>query len=387
MRLLFAIATMFGLTNSALAYRTLADDPDIPDDAIVVWEEQIVLELSERGLDPLRRSPVETILSEAIATWRVPDCAEVAMTATGSTPAPARPNDGRNTIEWVTRWDARGFESGAAATTDLHVERTGDAWRIVEADVYINGGVRWDVFDRGDGTTSLGAALVHELGHVLGLAHPCEGGECTERHLSSALYPTHQSNAGALSGDDVEGLCSLYARGGCVVSCDAGSVCSEGACVPSDELACSGPGCGMDLPLGATCDADAECRSRLCAEGSCTHECASNDDCAMGTECGPGRWCRSTMLDRAICDSGADCSTGLCLAPSESVATCTNECLSDFECLVDEECREVDGASVCALGVSAGCSAGGMPAGSWPAVIWMLALAIGRRRNGVGEDR
>ncbi len=48
---------------------------------------------------------------------------------------------------------------------------------IQEADIEINGAAfRWSLDGKESGTLSLEAALVHELGHVLGLDHPCSGG-------------------------------------------------------------------------------------------------------------------------------------------------------------------------------------------------------------------
>jgi uncharacterized protein (TIGR03382 family) len=72
--------------------------------------------------------------------------------------------------------------------------------------------------------------VTHEAGHVLGLAHPCEGLSCTPVLQPLTMYP--QTSPGdvekrTLAADDVAGVCAIYpAEGG---GCGCGSGGAPGA--------------------------------------------------------------------------------------------------------------------------------------------------------------
>ncbi len=133
-----------------------------------------------------------------------------------------------------------------ALTSVLYDPETG---RIVDADIEVNG---WDgqaggaVSSGGSGPphgwyftcdkqagwsacTTYGQAgcyfldlqntITHEVGHVIGLAHPCEGAGCTPELEPLTMYP--QTSPGdlekrTLHADDIAGLCDIYPveRGG-----------------------------------------------------------------------------------------------------------------------------------------------------------------------------
>ncbi|MEM9074487.1 MAG: matrixin family metalloprotease, partial [Myxococcota bacterium] len=306
---------------------------------------------------------------------QVPACGELEVEPVRTVGTSAQPGDGRSTIEWVPNWSERGLGGDVAATTDVQLVREDGIWRIAEADVYLNGEVRWDVFHRGPITTSLEAVLVHEFGHVLGLLHPCEGPSCDAVHQASALFPTHEMNAGTLSADDVEGMCFLYPASSCAVSCGAGSVCVDGAC----EEVCTNESCEA-RPDGSLCRSDGECLSGLCAVGFCTTECRGDAECELGLSCGAGGWCEASTDARASCESGEDCETGLCLTSVEG-GMCTTSCVDEFVCLAGERCEELSGASVCVPRDSSGCSAAGDGATS-SMFLTVLVLFGARRRNG-----
>jgi hypothetical protein len=68
------------------------------------------------------------------------------------------------------------YDRSLNASTRLRQRNARDS-QIQEADIEINGAAfRWSLDGKESGTLSLEAALVHELGHVLGLDHPCSGG-------------------------------------------------------------------------------------------------------------------------------------------------------------------------------------------------------------------
>lgn len=67
------------------------------------------------------------------------------------------------------------YDSDLHASTRLRL-RSGRESEIQEADIEVNGATfRWSLDGAEPGTLSLEAALVHELGHALGLDHPCSG--------------------------------------------------------------------------------------------------------------------------------------------------------------------------------------------------------------------
>jgi hypothetical protein len=77
----------------------------------------------------------------------------------------------------------------------------------------------------------LDGVLAHELGHALGLAHPCEIiGEngaplCTSTPMS-LMHPRYDPRAFALTEDDDEGTCWLYPDAAPRREMEAESACS-----------------------------------------------------------------------------------------------------------------------------------------------------------------
>ena len=405
--------------SDAKAYRTLADDPEIDSSAPVVWESsRIVLHVSRASLTAPQRQALSDAVATAAARWNAASCAEIDFVS-GSSTGFAEPSDGNNTVEWVaTGWSLRGFPAGVAATTDVRIQRAeGGIWSIAEADVYVNGDdYDWDLF--GGSGVAIVPALVHELGHVLGLLHPCEsGGEdgapvCTgeQEHVFrlSVLYPDHQENGGLLTDDDVEGACDLYPTHGCAGDlCGPGEVCVDGACVSSAGQSClysSCQSCELDSDCsagefckqercapqterGGACLYDAECLTGLCVEGFCTSSCEVATDCPTSNVCSEGGWCRPNSRSRESCSMGDDCASGLCLSSDAVGSMCTNRCRAYTDCFVGEQCSPVDGALVCRRNASSvhcavtAVSRSARPPNPWLHVVGIaLAIWFGRRR-------
>ncbi len=110
----------------------------------------------------------------------------------------------RNVITWRSTWgDDRDHDPRAAAiTTTFFSARSG---AILDADVELNVHALTPFSaDGGPGTTDLRTVVLHELGHVLGLAH-------SEQRTAVMYFEAGQGERRrVLTADDVAGLCTIY---------------------------------------------------------------------------------------------------------------------------------------------------------------------------------
>jgi hypothetical protein len=134
----------------------------------------------EQGFDPdMTPDQIAGAMTEAALQWTMgnPDlatCTDLALPVTThdltETPPPIA-HDGVNTIAARASWD---YDHVALAQTSLfYLKSTGE---ILEADLEVNAqDFTWtDVdSDRRRGLQDLQNALTHELGHFIGLDHPC----------------------------------------------------------------------------------------------------------------------------------------------------------------------------------------------------------------------
>lgn len=272
-----AIAAGAWLPSPAAAYVTLAD---IEGSATpIVWSERPTVALDVTGLSADQGALVEEELRASIETWNAVECAETLLTFGGTDPATAAV-----VVRFVADWAEHGFEPTAAGTTDLVLASTmdggaGGGAEIVSATVSLNGTFEWGSHPQEDASVrDLRVVLVHELGHVLGLAHSQDA-----RATMAATYDPGQAD---LADDDVAGICALYATPpppppACQVEepCAPGHWCIEGECRP-------------DLRFGTECTDGSECIGARCVEvesgaGACTYVCESEDDCPSSTSCLP----------------------------------------------------------------------------------------------------
>jgi uncharacterized protein (TIGR03382 family) len=434
---LAALALCLLTPTTALAFRTAADLPEFPDDAVVRWETSSPI-VHLHGAVPAGMSivEVETVLDRALTRWAEPPCSGVRPMLAGIASDPPTPGDGRNTIGWVTtRWTERGFAADAAASTD--VQWAGRA--IVEADIYLNAdGHTWILGGDGAGAVrDLDSVLTHEIGHLLGLVHVCEelGAEgapdCASDPAfeSSTMYPFYRgSSQASLDDDTIAGICSLYPdsrcgerfcprthacveatcvqacgadtcnadqrcdRGGCVDATCAGPDCVPPRCTTADDcavgLVCHPTGDCMParLPSGDRCAADEECTSGRCSpEGFCSRPCTEDRDCPLGATCADaGEWlvCDGAGGFGDECTAANGCLSDLCIDESDRAPYCTRGCTDRNACAPGFMCRPVDGEDVCAVARDPGCSAAGSAASALlSAILLLLTVSLRRRRS------
>jgi hypothetical protein len=414
-RRLFAVPVLALVTLSASdvqAYRTAADMPEFAGSERITWSEgPISYQIYDRLPSGVDLAALEASAADAFAVWDRLHCGGVPFEYDGAASAPARPNDGINTIEWVTEgWADRGFPPQAGGFTDIGFARgADDTWRIVEADLYINGDAHnWIVGpDLGIGPLPVASLLVHEGGHMLGLMHPCEVDaadgvpDCGEHPEMGelAMHPLYDARRVQLREDDFAGACFLYPgvpnpaydpAAGLVTTVD----CSGNADACPRGLECREGSCeGGALRAGDPCEAHTECWGRVCMpDGFCGTPCHRAEDCGSEQTCEVldewGSVCSGPALAPlgTPCESGAECISGQCVNQDPGPTFCSRLC-DEAECPEDWECKTVEERMVCVpylVPVHGGCRIAerkSQPATGAALFVAMSSLLAARLRN------
>lgn len=395
LRLALLIASSWPTAGvDAQSFRTAADLPEFDDDARVAWAEDVV-RFRVAGVPHGVAAPVvlEEIVASAV-TWNRVSCAAIRLEIEDTPGGHAIPGDGINTIEFVTEgWTNRGLEGNAAATTDVaFLSRPGEVV-IGEADLLLNADdFTWGVAPMASGVRDIQAVVTHELGHALGIRHPCEpnGSEgaprCSSTYEESALYPVYLGITQRILGPlDRDALCYLYPpRDGCECQepyvCSSGGECARPCNLPSDCSAgpCVGETCAIpEHAVGDPCVGS--CTSGLeCSDGGvCLRPC--DEGCPRGNTCDDGLCVPALAAYGSRCDRGEDCGSGLCIL-REGSGLCTRRCV-DTPCPRPDQCEPLDGEIVCSHAVKRdGCSAtnGGS---SLPSALLLIIACWQRRRT------
>ena len=136
--------------------------------------------------------PVEGMVRGAVDQWSNVPGSAFAYRFEGTTTARAgscdRLNpefDGRNTVTF-----SDGLSPGTLGVTCTRWTG-GPSGNLVEFDIELNASIAWGATDSlGPGQFDLASTILHELGHGIGLGHPCSGGaSCTADERVSVMYP------------------------------------------------------------------------------------------------------------------------------------------------------------------------------------------------------
>jgi hypothetical protein len=247
----FAAATLFifmvAVPAPATAYETLAELEGATRAVVAVRAVEIALDPT--GLVEADRAMLAVELQAAAGTWTAVDCSSVDV-------AYAATVGGAFTVRLVGDWVARGLDPQVPATTELALlQRPDGTIEITGATILLDSAQTWSPHPSQDGSGGLDvrSVLVHEIGHVLGLAHEPSEPDAT-------MFPTYQGwTQASLAEDDIAGICALYPGGraylvgggpsevdGCRTMMSACSV--SGASTPSvpatsgtEIPACAGP--------------------------------------------------------------------------------------------------------------------------------------------------
>jgi len=209
-------------------------------------------------------------LAQAVANWEGPtqSCSYVRLVVEAVTVLPAAPPRGKLRQDVAVFFIDQGWESisgstaeTVALTTLRYVDKPGDPkdGQILDADLDVN--VQTFRFSMGGvaGTLNVEQTLTHELGHVLGLDHPCTIGTPGEMNVPSCssgsfkpevMYPTAQlgdSLPHKPAPDEALAICAIYPLAADPGRCDSSAGGGGGGCAVPGSRSASAAGAAACL--------------------------------------------------------------------------------------------------------------------------------------------
>ncbi|MES2503796.1 MAG: matrixin family metalloprotease [Myxococcota bacterium] len=289
---------------------------------------------------------------------------------------------------------------------------------IQDADLILNGtptaGFKWqpECSRLSNSCQSIRSTLTHELGHFLGLGHPCVDSSSAIMCATAAYlvqYPLF---------DDQQGIRALYADGSSgayATRCSSNTDCSA-------SLQCHTQ--NGSKYCSHACTEDADCDNHLmCTSGFCEfpagsalgaadlHEECSESPCDQGLICvgvnvasEPAYYCFEDCSESSACSKDRDTCRTLKNSKEEAiaskaciqVATATDErcgvidnvpvvCPTGYSCSAEKCQQSTTGESLAATGGSSGGSSSSCASAGPPGALGMLLVALGilvpRRRK------
>lgn len=310
------------------------------DGPIVFSSPTVTIELHQSGSDDVNDGSDLQALRDSMETWNQVACSAFRFVDGGTGTSRAIGADGVSRIAFLeSNWP--GYASGAAAFT-LRERVSGNPDRWTEFDILVNGqDVRWTT-DGHPQLPDIRSAVVHELGHGLGLQHAS--------HPEASMYFSVRLGttfARTLHPDDIAGACYLYPAQ--TFSCGADSDCPvvHGSYGGGNYRARCNAGACVEGPAnsyGTGCFESDDCTSGLCLidplnppssePGFCSEACPS------GT-CPDGDYCASTpggprcIVGRDDCAADADCggNPNVCARQLDGRFVCQRLCLRNSACM------------------------------------------------------
>ena len=113
--------------------------------------------------------------------------------------------DGENVISWQSLDCSKGCVLGVTSKETVH-----------ESDLVLNSNPLALMGDGTGGTADAASVILHETGHMAGLAHSCAApfAPCTQAETDAVMYYQYRGVRRKLTADDMAGMVALYPAGG-----------------------------------------------------------------------------------------------------------------------------------------------------------------------------
>lgn len=221
-----------------------------------------------------------------------------------------------------------------------------------DADILINGFVQG-----GWSATAVEETLLHEIGHAVGLGHPCLSGYLGCSNSCVAVMAASGGDYTTPQADDFQGIAALYpgTPGGLGASCDSSADCTGAKpCITYQNFTY----CSADCSADSDCTNGYQCRSvgnqKTCVRKgfpsigeACTASCETGATCLYA---GEGGICRKECNPQTSdCTGGARCvglqgGSGACFPPGQAQEhePCEDatECAAGLLCLNDADTNQ-----------------------------------------------